>query len=55
MHDNQRRTGDHCRHERAMQPKKAADDLGPNASWTQFNVTDTDETERWVGDLLQQT
>lgn len=34
--------------------KKAADDLGPNASWTQFNVTDTDETERWVGDLLQQ-
>ncbi|WP_425135493.1 SDR family NAD(P)-dependent oxidoreductase [Citrobacter braakii] len=34
--------------------KKAADDLGPNASWTQFNVTDTDGTERWVGDLLQQ-
>lgn len=34
--------------------KKAADDLGPNASWTQFNVADTDETERWVGDLLQQ-
>lgn len=34
--------------------KKAADDLGPNASWTQFNVTDTDETELWVGDLLQQ-
>ncbi|OPW93744.1 SDR family NAD(P)-dependent oxidoreductase [Citrobacter sp. A316] len=34
--------------------KKAAEELGAKASWSQFNVANTGETESWVDGLLSQ-
>lgn len=36
------------------QAQAAAQQLGPQASWSSFDVGDTDNTERWVTDLLRE-